>query len=252
MNATEPLDTDDELPARLSTADLQAHADAMRAKAPAELPERPHRPLPGMAEAHAAAKRASLAAAWSHLVPEQFREARLADFTHCRAHATGRDGCADCDDARAVLGLLTVWTNQAEGQNLVIGGPIGVGKTHAGFAAARVPFGEGETVVYHPVGMLLRALHWENADAGQVMERACTAGVLYLDDLGVERSNDLAQDQLYDIINHRWSESLPMIVTSNLAPDDLREHLGKQGRSYSRLSDNAIGVHIGGADRRGQ
>lgn len=249
MSAVEP---DDEEPSpRLTVAELQQWAGELRAKAPA--PTEPVRsPIPGLAEAEAVAKRNALGTAWARMVPSQFAEARLSDFSHCVEHVPPADGCADCTELQAMRDLLITWTRQAEGQNLVIVGPVGTGKTHAGFAAARVVFGEGESVAYYPVGELLRALHWEEADSSAVMKRACSIGLLFLDDLGVERSNDWAQDQLYDIINARWSNDLPMIVTSNLEPDDLREHLGKQGRSYSRLRDNAIGVRLGGDDRRGR
>jgi DNA replication protein DnaC len=57
--------------------------------------------------------------------------------------------------------------------------------------------------------------------------RACKAvDVLALDDLGADRATGWAQDRLYEILNHRYNERRRTILTTNLGPDEMEQHVG--------------------------
>lgn len=68
------------------------------------------------------------------------------------------------------------------------------------------------------------------------------AGLLVLDDLGTEKPSEWVRERLYDIIDHRYNDYLPVIITTNATPDELRERLG--WRTYDRLREMCYLVTI--------
>ena len=65
-----------------------------------------------------------------------------------------------------------------------------------------------------------------------------TVPLLVLDDLGAESPTPWAQEKLFQIINHRYNEQLPTIITSNVDLDDMDR------RIRSRLCDTQLCQHV--------
>ena len=85
-------------------------------------------------------------------------------------------------------------------------------------------------------------LHAIDGIAEQMLERAETAPLLVLDDLGRERIkgayvDDFAASQLDRLVNHRYREELPTLWTSNLPEIDLTSIYG--AALVSRLTEDA-------------
>lgn len=168
---------------------------------------------------------------WEEVCPARFRGAAL-------------DGV----DNVAVRGDLATWAAEAAAggaANLVLVGPTGRGKTHAALAACREPFMAGRSVLFAPVVELLDALRPEG---GMSTEPYCEADVLVLDDLGGERATGWTAERLYLIVNRRWMERRPTVVTTNLEPAELTEAVGE--RTYDRLRDGAVMLRVGGERSR--
>ena len=55
----------------------------------------------------------------------------------------------------------------------------------------------------------------------KIFDRMKDVELLIIDDLGVEKLSDWLSDQFYQIIDHRWQNHKPMIITSNQSLDDL-------------------------------
>lgn len=70
----------------------------------------------------------------------------------------------------------------------------------------------------------------ENADLLEELKRV---PLLILDDLGAEKPTGWTAERLYELINYRYMEELPIIVTTNCKPDDLKLRLGE--RIFDRL-----------------
>jgi DNA replication protein DnaC len=170
---------------------------------------------------------------WSRAIPSRFLWADLADFT---------------DQPGSVRAGLAEWAANPAARNLVLLGPVGVGKTHAAVAACRPQaIDHGTEVVFTPVVELLDMLRPGGpehalADLGH-------ADLLVIDDLGSERPTDWTAERLYALVNRRWLEERPTVATSNLEPEPLREALGE--RVFSRLVGNdAMVLRLTGHDRR--
>lgn len=59
--------------------------------------------------------------------------------------------------------------------------------------------------------------------------------LLIIDDIGVEQYRDWKHEQLFDVVNNRYSAELPLILTTNCNPKELREAVGD--RIYDRLKE---------------
>lgn len=186
---------------------------------------------------HAAAqaeewKRRQLLEAWQGVVPARFAEATLADLA---------------DQPPALRNAVTEWATAPQGRNLVLLGPVGTGKTHAMAAACRARHLAGDSVLFTPVVELLDDLR--PGGCGHSMARATATDVLALDDLAAERDTDWTAERLYALVNRRWMEKRPTVVTTNLDPDALAAAVGE--RMFSRLvGSEAVVARLAGADRR--
>lgn len=72
----------------------------------------------------------------------------------------------------------------------------------------------------------------KNASFVDILEDLKNVPLLILDDLGAERAGDWAMAQMFNIIDHRNAERLPVIITSNKEPSDLKAF---GDRLYDRL-----------------
>lgn len=170
-------------------------------------------------------------AAWSALIPPRFAGARLDQLDPLTAEA------------------VTRWVDAPEPVNLVLSGPAGTGKTHAGVAALRVAWERRATVAYANVADLLAAMR--PSGEHDAFAKAVGVGVLLLDDLGALRDTDWTDETLYRLLDHRWREFRPVVATTNLTLETLAVTVGD--RLYERLclSDAVLFALKGGSRRRG-
>lgn len=122
---------------------------------------------------------------------------------------------------------------------LFLHGGVGVGKTHLAIAAAREIQAASGNVIFAVVPDLLdhlRATFDPNSGAAYDDRFTMIRGafLLVLDDLGTENTTPWAREKLYQIINHRYNERLPTIVTTNQDASKLDE------RIVSRLLDRGL------------
>lgn len=82
----------------------------------------------------------------------------------------------------------------------------------------------------------------------EIINRLKKTPLLILDDLAVERASEWSNTQLYEIIEHRYSEMLPIIVTTNAVPDELKEKEGE--RIFDRLREMCIAVPMKAKSQR--
>jgi DNA replication protein DnaC len=156
--------------------------------------------------------------------------------------------------------------------NLVLVGPTGAGKTHlaAGIAAATTyaqqeayraavnAMSEGDrqpTIPHHPlwanvadliVGLRLdmdRPL--DDRDATYLVARLRDhPSLVVLDDLGREKATDWTGEVIYTLVNHRYENRLPTVVTSNLTATELGA--SPYWPVISRLAEDGRLIDMGG------
>jgi DNA replication protein DnaC len=136
--------------------------------------------------------------------------------------------------------------NIEAGKGLWFMGGTGTGKTTLGMLIAKEALAAGKTVgIYFTPKLLTRIRQtYQEADTenayAQFFERVTSVDLLYIDDLGSERHTDWVVEQLYAVVNERYENQRPLIVTSNAdndvvdeGPKQLKEQIGS--RTVSRL-----------------
>ncbi len=118
---------------------------------------------------------------------------------------------------------------------LLIQGPYGCGKTHLAAAVANECASLGVPTLFLTVPDLLDSLRFafnaEDTTFEERFEQIRSAPLLILDDFGTQNATDWAREKLFQILNYRYVNRLPILVTTNLALEQI------EGRMRSRLSE---------------
>ena len=62
----------------------------------------------------------------------------------------------------------------------------------------------------------------------ETLTRYMNCQLLVLDDLGTERASEWQQEKLHLLLNHRYNEMLPTIITTNLGINELNRQVGQR------------------------
>jgi len=81
-----------------------------------------------------------------------------------------------------------------------------------------------------------------------LFEKMRDAEMLILDDLGIEKVSDWLADEIYQVVEHRYSNNLPMIITSNQSLDDLAKIYREQ--VSSRITEKTKSIKFTQKDKR--
>ena len=129
--------------------------------------------------------------------------------------------------------------NLAAGRGLWLMGDVGTGKTSLAMLVSKSAIERGRSVAIYSLPRLLgRIRKTYDAETGEqsyddFIDRLTTVDLLHVDDLGAEKSSDWVLEQLYAIVDSRYEQERPMVVTTNLDEPALREQIG--ARTVSRL-----------------
>jgi DNA replication protein DnaC len=184
-------------------------------------------------------------------IPPQYRRCDLDNFNtnnDSLVHAVSR--------ARAFAEAFPVVD-----KGLMFLGPSGLGKTHLAVAVVRrVIARTGARALFKPIGNLLRQIRDTynpvfRSSERQVIHPVIEAELLVLDDLGRERPTDWVEETLTLIIDTRYNERRPTIITTNYAllddssdPNALISRVGF--RTLSRLHEMCEFIQLTGVDYR--
>ena len=139
---------------------------------------------------------------------------------------------------------------------LVFTGPSGSGKTHLAVAAANRCIDRGFPTYFIVAADLLdhlRATYAPDSEISydELFEQVRNAPILVLDDLSAQFTTPWAQEKLFQIISHRFNESLPTIITVRGPLERLDEGLRTRMEAQSGFSKvYRLGEHTSRIARR--
>lgn len=90
--------------------------------------------------------------------------------------------------------------------------------------------------------------NWGDQGIFTVLNTLENADLLIIDDLGTEPDNKWTRSMIYQIIEKRSSTALPVIITTNISIDELKERYDY--RTYSRLGEMCSFIRNTGTDIR--
>jgi DNA replication protein DnaC len=137
-----------------------------------------------------------------------------------------------------------------DGMGLLYYGGVGTGKTFLAACIANEVLAQGYKVKMTNFATVADEM-WAVSDKAAYIADLAKYPLLILDDLGVERKSEYMQEMVYKIVNARYVAGNPVIVTTNLTPDELTKtaDMGYQ-RTYDRLLEKCLPIQVDGRSRR--
>jgi len=168
-----------------------------------------------------------------------FTMSRLDELKHLNFdnfRPRGRVGLrpAKADSLEQAYNHAQIFARTHQGWLLLFGG-FGSGKTHLAAAIANVSVDLGIPTLFITVPDMLDALRFSYDDPDATFEQRFedirSAPLLVMDDFGTQNATEWAQEKLFQILNYRYINKLPLVVTTNLLIEEM------EPRIRSRLDD---------------
>lgn len=184
------------------------------------------------------------------LMDEKFRECTFENFV------------VDEDNEKyykLALNYCRRWQEMKEKNvGFLLWGAPGTGKTYLAFCIANKLIEQFVPVIAISSISFLNMLKQYYNSYGQESEAEIiamfrNASLLILDDLGAENETGWAKEKLYELIDFRYRDKKPLIVTTNLTPEQLKQKMTQQDkvpRTYDRLIEMCYPIEIKGKSRR--
>lgn len=148
-----------------------------------------------------------------------------------------------------------------EKKGLILVGNNGVGKTHLACSIANELIENGIPVIYGTLINLLAELRnsydtENNISEMEIIKLYKNVDLLIIDDLGKEKPSEWGLEKVFTIINSRYENNLPVIITTNYNQNSLLERLSLNGEIetaksiISRLYEMCYLVKIDDIDHR--
>lgn len=139
---------------------------------------------------------------------------------------------------------------RAKGKGLTFYGGVGNGKTYASACIANALTDKGYKCAILSFPYILNRLKAER-NPQEYIDELLSFDLLVIDDLGVERSTEFANEQIFNIINSFYINKKTCIFTTNLTSDELlnTSDLSKS-RGYDRILEMTVPIQSKGESIR--
>lgn len=165
-----------------------------------------------------------------------------------------KDDGKDPRTIRAMRGYVENFTDfQTNGKGLLLYGNCGGGKTFAAACVANALVDKGYKCLMTKISKIVNEMSGMYEGKQEYLDSLNRFDLLIFDDLGAERSTEYMAEMVLNIIDARYIAGLPMIITTNLTSDELKQPKNIfERRIYSRLFEKCHPIHVDVPDRRRQ
>lgn len=139
----------------------------------------------------------------------------------------------------------------ANNQGLMFWGDVGTGKSYAAACIANALLDRMHPVVMTSFVKLIAAMDADRTISEHLINQLNAADLVIFDDLGTERSTDTALEKVYNIIDSRYRRKRPMIVTTNVTMEQMKDEPDlRYRRIYDRLFEGCYPMQFVGPSWR--
>ena len=142
-------------------------------------------------------------------------------------------------------------TMQEENIGYLLWGGVGTGKSYFAGCIANALMEQEVAVRMTNFALILNDLTASFEGRNEYIARLCRAPLLILDDFGMERGTEYGLEQVYNVVDSRYRSRRPLIVTTNLALQDLQyPQSTAHARIYDRLLEMCAPIRFSGENFR--
>ena len=150
------------------------------------------------------------------------------------------DDASDEKISNAMKKYVENWKQmKAENCGLLLYGDIGTGKSYYAACIANALIDQKIPVLMTSFARIANTLQGMHEGRQEYIDSLNHYSLLILDDLGAERSSDYMLEQVFSVVDARWQAGLPMIVTTNVPVEEMRN---PKDLRYKRVYDRIISV----------
>ena len=142
-------------------------------------------------------------------------------------------------------------TMRADGKGLLFYGTVGTGKTFIAACIANALIDKGFPCLVTNFSRLINTISGMYDGKQDYIDGLNRFALLVIDDLATEADTEYRNEIIFNIIDARVRAGLPMIITTNLTAQELKQAADiRKQRIYSRLFETCIPLEVKGVDRR--
>jgi DNA replication protein DnaC len=135
-----------------------------------------------------------------------------------------------------VADKVRAWYSGARKPWLLLHGEHGGGKTTLAVSLVKQAVEDGVSAVFRVTPDLMDEIRRtydpsaqpSSSDGVDLLGALKGVQLLVLDDVGAERMSGWVEEKLFQLLNYRHNEHRRTVLTTNLAPDDLMDHVGER------------------------
>lgn len=193
---------------------------------------------------------------------QQEREAqeRMESIRKLRTSAIQFQGYRDCtfaaDDGKNPVQMdlakryVKKWQQMyRENIGLLLWGDVGTGKTFFAACIANALTDQMEPTLMTNFTQISELMGFDGTN--QYLAELKKYKLLALDDLGAERQSDYMMERVFGIIDARYKDKQPVIITTNLTLQEIKHPTDlRYKRIYDRMLEMCVPIKFGGQSRR--
>ena len=140
---------------------------------------------------------------------------------------------------------------KSKGKGLLFYGGAGTGKTFIAACIANALIDKGIPVMVTNFTRISNKLQESFEGRQAYLDSLCLFDLLIIDDLAAERKTEFMQETVYNVIDARYRSGLPMIITTNLTLDEIKNPADESDvRIYDRLLEKCFPIEFKGSSHR--
>ena len=142
-------------------------------------------------------------------------------------------------------------TMRSENIGYLLWGNVGTGKSYFAGCIANALMEHEVPVCMTNFATILNNLFYGAENRNEYILKLCAYSLFILDDFGMERGTEYGLEQIYNVMDSRYCSKKPLIVTTNLTPEQLQHPEDvPHARIYGRLLEMCVPVRFTGGDFR--